>query len=483
MHNSKLITFFKTFTKEEFKAFLPFVQSPYFNSNKKVIELYRHIRTAAPRFTTKRLGRKQTFEYLYPNQTFKDIKLQQLMSELVKVIEKFWKQREYDQKIFSKDLALIKNYRKRNLYMYWEKDMAKIQADLTKETNGLEAADIHLYQLYVALEQHQSIEAAEQRNREPNLQEVSDMLDCYYIVNKLKYYCKALNYQRFQTTSYDWAMIQTVLAEAERKKWLKIPAIAIYYHGVQTLLEHESAAEHFKKLKKLLQEYANYFVRHEIQNIFVLARNFCIRQMRQGKSHYMTEAFELYKIEIKEGLIIENGKFFLSTYKNVTTLALLLKNFEWLEQFLYEYRWAIVPKMFKYTLSQLKFQQQKYEEVVELLQEAEDEEVLFMLSTKILLIKAYVELSLEITDDFTYEDKLENCLTSFMVLLNRKKEMLTKHYIYYLNTVKILREILRETIYCAEKNPETLLLLAERLKTSKLITEDAWLSGLLKRLM
>ena len=113
MHNSKLIAFFKTFTRADFKAFLSFVQSPYFNNNKKVIDLYRYIRSAAPRFTASRLGKHQTFAHLYPNQKFKEIKLQQLMSELIKVIEKFWIQQAFNENELSKDMALIKKYRQK----------------------------------------------------------------------------------------------------------------------------------------------------------------------------------------------------------------------------------------------------------------------------------------------------------------------------------------------------------------------------------
>ena len=483
MHNSKLIAFLKTFTLAEFKAFLPFVQSPYFNSNSKVVELYKYVRSASPRFTASRLNREQTFEYLYPNQTFKEIKLQQLMSDLLKLIEMFWVQQDFEQKRLSKDLSLIRNYRQRGLQRYWEKAMTKTKYNLKQETSHLEAEAVHFYQFQFELERHHAIEAAEQRNREPHLQQVSDSLDGYYMVNKLKYYCKALNYQRFQTMPYEWTMVEAVLEEVEKKKWLKNPAIAIYYHGVQTLLQKANADKHFQHLKKMLKQYVKHFAREEMQNMFVLARNFCIQQLNKNNGDYLVEVFDLYKIEIKQELVIENGRFFASTYKNITTIALMLKDFDWLETFLYEYRWAIMPKMFKYTLSQLRFEQQKYEEVIELLQEAEDEEVLFMLATKLLLIQSYVELSLPDTNDFSYEDKLENAMNSFIALLNRKKESLTKHYIYYLNTVKMIREILKETVYSVEKNEEKLESLGAELNSSKLFTEKVWLGSLLKRLM
>ena len=88
MYQSKLISFLKKFTKDELKSFATFVQSPYFSNNKKASKLYLYIRKSAPDFTSRRLDRVKAFDYLFPNVPFKEIKLQQVMSELVRLIER-----------------------------------------------------------------------------------------------------------------------------------------------------------------------------------------------------------------------------------------------------------------------------------------------------------------------------------------------------------------------------------------------------------
>lgn len=482
MHSSKLLTFLRTFTPDERKAFAAFVQSPYFNSNKKVAKLYLYIRTTAPDFIAPKLERKKAFKHLFPKEVYREIKLHQLMSEMVKLVEKFWIQQGIEQQHFPQQLQLTRSYRQRNLEQYWQKNRRQLQTALSSQPDDIEAAEVYFYQYQLEADLHQSIEIAEQRTREPNLQSISDSLDRFYCINKLKYYCKALNYQRFKTISYEWTMITDILKEVEKGELLQIPAVAIYYQGVQTLLEKDDAVQHFEQLKSLLRLHAKRFSRAEIQNMFILARNYCIRQVNKGSRDFLKEIFELYKIEIAQEIILEEGKLSPTTYKNITTVALALEEFEWFEQFIHDYQWAVTPETFNFTLAQLRFEQKKYKTVIRLLQQAEYEEALLLLTAKALLLKTYFELSLQSTDNFEYEDKLDNYLVSFTVFLQRKKEALTKHYIYYVNFVKVVKAIVKAIHYGAEVDTAKLHQLEQKLNMTKQITEKPWLRDKLKEL-
>ncbi len=492
MHTSKLLVFIQTLSTEELKSFGQFVQSPYFNSNKKVVQLYQYIRKSAPNFEAKRLERQKAFKHLFPGQAFKEIKLQQLMSEIVKLLEKFWVQEDFKQATTQQQLLLTKNFRQKKLNPYWEKNQQALATLLQEKNKNNKVGDTHYYQFQLAVELHENIETAEQRNKEPNLQNVSDNLDQYYFINKLKYYCKALNYQRFKSVNYDFTLIEEVLQEVAKgqtktgEKWLDNPTIAIYYYGVQTLLKpqnEETATIHFKPLKQLLKKHAPYFPRQEIQNMFVLARNFCIKQINSGNRNYLAEVFDLYKIEIDQKLILEEGKLSASTYKNITTVALSLEKFVWLEAFIYDYKWAVNTDTFNFTLAQLRFAQKKYVEVLQLLQDADCEEILLLLANKALLLKTYFELSLDPQNEFIYEDKLENFLVSFTTFLHRKKDTLPKHYIFYLNFAKMVKDMIKATHYNVEKDMSKLQVLSKKLTSITKMTEKPWLRKKMKELM
>ena len=347
MHSSKLLTFLRTFTPSELKTFAAFVQSPYFNSNKKVAKLYGYIRSTAPDFTARKLERKNVFKHLYGNAPYKEIKLHQVMSEMVKLVERFWIQQGMEQQHFPQQLQLVRAYRERGLEQYWQKNRQIVQQSLHTGPIQIDAAELFYHQFLLEADLHESIELAEQRNQEPNLQAISDSLDHFYIINKLKYYCKALNYQRFQTITYQWRMIETILKVVENEALMEVPAIAIYYEGVQTLLEKGEDVQHFEQLKRLLGAHAKRFSRTEIQNMFILARNYCIRQVNKGNRAFLKEIFELYKIEIAQEIILEEGKLSPATYKNITTVALSLEEFEWFEQFIYDYKWGSHARNFQ----------------------------------------------------------------------------------------------------------------------------------------
>lgn len=479
MQNSKVVALLKTFSKREGKLLEKYIRSPFFNTNPTMVLFLKYLQKSAPDFKGRRLERKKAYIALFPNEPFKEIKIQQYMSDLVGLVEAFWVHQAAKRKDVEKYLTIAEQYRKRNLAHYWKKNM-EVAAD--KIAHSAPETTIFCYQqLQIDTALHQAIEAEGQRDQEPNLQQVSDSLDAFYIVSKLKYYCKALNYQRFKTTSYDLQMIVEILAQVERKPYPHIPAIRIYYHAVQTLLDPKAEA-HFNQLKKLLHQHSAQLHPTEVQDMFVLARNYCIQQLNTGNKAYLREIFDLYKIEIANYTPAQAEKLPPSTYKNIATVALLLKEHQWLENFIYTFKNTVTEPLFTFNLASLRFSQKRFEEVVELLQPTEYEEVLLHLSVKSLLLKTYFELEQENPHDFDYEDRLDLYITSFTAFLNRKKEQLTKHYIYYLNLTRYLRELLKWG-RSLEKTNAKLQQLNESITATTKIAEKVWLQEKVQALL
>lgn len=177
----------------------------------------------------------------------------------------------------------------------------------------------------------------------------------------------------------------------------------------------------------------------EIQNIFVLARNFCIKNINRGKREYIKEVLYLYKIEIAENIILEGGKVPDADCRNVIKLA-LLQDVEWALSFLQEFRTKISRDVYTLSLATVYFQQEKYEAILKLLLDVSFKEVLLELAARGLILKTYFQLCRS-TNNFEYEDKLEAYIDSFNVFLKRKKEVLTKGYLLYLNLIKFTQVI------------------------------------------
>jgi len=211
---------------------------------------------------------------------------------------------------------------------------------------------------------------------------------------------------------------------------------------------------------------------NDLQDIFVLARNYCIKRINNGDAKYLNELFDLYKIEIKEEIILENGKIPPSTYKNIVTLGLHLQQFAWTKQFINDYKTHIASvfaeDVFHYNLARLFFAKKEYKHVVFELNAVRFSEKFLALDTRVLLAQAYYEL-----DEI---DVLYSLLDSFYAYLKRKKNI-AYHQAHYLNFVSLLKKMIR-LLPQEKKKKEQLLELINRQK----MVEKKWLLDKLRHL-
>jgi len=471
MLQSKLISIFKTLTKQEIKSLNKFVHSPYFNTNESIIVLFDYLRKVAPHFPEKKLTKEAIYKHLFPKTKFNLRRLKWLANELTQLIEQFWLHEKIKENTTAKHLHIANAYEEKGFRNYWQQSISKTQDACEK--SSFEAEKWHYYQWQITLSEHIAIENKEVRSEEPNLQAVHHSLDAFYLCSKLKYYCKTLNYQRFQSHKYDIRLIQTVLQEAKQDIYKNFPAIRIYYHGIQTLLSMENESD-FEALKQLLQQHSKQFDVTEVQNMFVLARNFCIKHINQGHQNYGRKLLNVYQIEIENDLLLINGRVPDATCKNIVMMALHLQETDWVIDFLEKYENFIDEEVLTFNMAFVFFHQKKYKRVLNLLEKIDFKEGLLRLSAKCLMLKTYYELYQKYNDDFEYEEKLDLFLHSFNTFLNRKKEHFPRHYIYYMNLIGFIKKLFM-LHFEIKINKVQLKSLQNEVENTVEVTEKDWL--------
>jgi len=394
------------------------------------------LKKASPKWPSKKLDKAYMYSKLFPGEKYVEKRLVEMRNALVKLVEQYWlvSKKMHTPQTY---INLAATYHQIGLFNYSETYFEKSLQSLSLERLGVNTYHRHLVDFH--LNKHDLIEAEGKRNQEPNLQTLHDQLDAYYLCIKLKYYYKVLNYQNFRSHAYDISMVKEVLTESTKEKYQIYPSIQIYYHAVYSLLSLDNE-QNFYALRDLLKKHTNTFSVKELQNIFVLARNFCAKNFNRGKRNYIQEALDLYKVEIKEGIILEDGKISDFSCRNIIKLALLQHEIAWASTFLGNYKEKISEEVYHLSLANVHFSNRQYLLVLKILLNTNFKDVLLELAARGLILKTYFQLC-RTTNDFTYEDKLKAYIDSFNAFLKRKKEVLTRGYLHYLNLVNFTNTI------------------------------------------
>ena len=410
MQQSALSELFQNLTNKERLAVTKAVQSPFFNNKEDVAKLWQLLcdKTEIP-------SKEEAFLYLYKGEKYTAQKIYTLMSHLLALIERVLVTLENEQDEVAKNLTMSVLYRKKGLSKYFQSSMQ--EAKVLQEKSDLLDANFHWQQYEMELEMYEFNIA--NRTKELNLQALNDTLDTSFIVEKLKQTCILLSHQAVYNTKYETGLLASILIYLEKNpSLLETPSVAVYYYCYLTFAKPSETA-YFERFKQLLLDYYKHFSNDDIRDLYLSATNYCIKKHNSRDDKYAREGLELYKKALKEGFLLENGVLSRFSYRNIVAWALLLKEFEWAESFIYKYKNNLErtyrDSMFSFSLARLEYSRKNYEAALLLLQKAEYRDILLGLAAKVILLKIYYE-----TNEF---DALEAHLASMRTYLLRKRIM------------------------------------------------------------
>ncbi len=460
MLKSRLIQVLRTFSKKEFRELNKWVNSPFHNQREDVIALYDYLVTTNHLFNDNLLNKPLVFSKIYPNESFDDSKMRQVMHFFFKTIEEFlFFQKESGEEI-KKKLSLLKIYKERKL----DKSFYKTQKDIENFfKRKIEPKEDDLFTSYQIKKEIVEFNSKIKRSQELNLQELSDTYDEAFIVEKLKHACLALAHKRVFNIDYEIGLLGEVLEFTEEKNLLGNSRIGIHFYLYKIL--NENKVEDFYILKNYLKN-VEHFPQVEIKEAYGNAINFCASQINSGNKDFIKEAFYLYKNGIEKGIFIENNLISRWAFKNAIVVGLKLKEFEWVENFIENYNQYLEEKhresFLYFNYAMLHYEKGNYNKVLEVIQKYEFTDILVNLNAKIILVKVYYELE---------EIKvLESFLESMRAYIQRKK-VIGYQKIVYKNMLKYTKKLLKVNPYSKTQKEK----LKAEIEAAKPLTEKTWL--------
>lgn len=461
LKKSKLIEVFKSLDQRDYYELGKFVRSPFFNGQEKIIRFYDLLHEYYVQL--KLIPEKEKIAtVIFPNESYDDVKIRLLMSDLNKVIEQYLMHKAFFKDQVKAKSQLASSFRQKKLSKHFRKTIK--EAKVLQDKSPYRHAEFFYDRYQIQQEEYQFL-SSNKRTEQLNLQEISNTIDITYLAMKLRQTCFLLAHQRVYKAEYDFGLLPDVIQYIEKRGLLNIPAISVYYYCYYSLTRPEQVS-YFIRFKELLFEHSTKFPPTEIRDLHILAINYCIKRLNEGIEDYAQEGLDLYKKGLENGYLIEDKLLSRFTYNNIVAMALRKHDYDWTDQFILKYKNALERKYqestYHFNKARLEYSRKNYDDALELLQKSDFKDLLNNLISKILLLKIYYE-----RQEFNL---LESHLDSLLTFIRRKK-VIGYHKENYLNIVYYTKKLLTVNFYSSKERQE----LRQRISQEEILTERDWL--------
>lgn len=255
------------------------------------------------------------------------------------------------------------------------------------------------------------------------------------------------------------------------------PYIRLQYLGYLTVRGSE---EHFERLKAELAIQRNTLPEDEGKHLYRLALNFCYFRLNEGKDRFEQEADELLLELLDIGWLQEDGLLPPEQFKNIISLKLRRGELEWAKVFFSEWESRLTDNQngaaLRYNRATLAFFEKRYSECIREMDEVMRDfkaDVFYGLDARLYQIKALFERNDH--DDLL---ELESRLNSFRVFVLRDKKVGEIDKGHYKNFVKQCRRLVRLRDEVGEKRGDKIEKFLSDLSGLRPISNKKWFESM-----
>lgn len=416
---------------------------------------WKYLKKYHPDFSTNKISKQVVFKALYPKKVHEDKQIRYLMSNLLKLGERFLLAQHIEKGGTEVSLQLLEEFNKRKLDRHYNQLKTKLNLSLTNS----KASELDRFDHQIKLTDIEQIHFVRQNNRQYNdkIQFGSNYLNRFFVLKKLKYACEMLDRQTFLSGSYQLGLPENWITWLEANNFWEEKAIKMYTY-VFLALKHSEIFSHFETLHKILNTDISEISSQDQEDLFLYAINYCARKIRKGENVYVEIALSLYLKGIEKQILLEAGYLSPWTFDNIVKLALRLEKYTWIENFIKKHK-PLLPTEFQensmaYNLAELHCYKKDFNKALAFLFKVEFSDLVHHLGSRIMLSKIYYELE--------EEEALLSLMSAFIMFLKRNKKISDSIRKTCLNFCDILFLLTRGKVEKAEKKIQNITLLADK---------------------
>lgn len=482
MKDTKLIQLLRTFTKDEYKLFEKFAESPYHIKGKNCGPFVTALKKFYPKFTSPKLTYEEIYKTLYPSNKFNRQVMWNLVSAAERTAEEFLMY-EALKNSFDANAALLKALSEKKLTGHFSRNITKAQKQLREAKTGRKLfSDNAKLETYIIekdfFDDKQHLTPQNILRRGENII-LAFLLEITENLNDL-----SINHDMYNTEyreSLQYKFLAAIDAEhlarhAFGSKMEHAYIIELCSHWLKMILE-PGEESHFFSFKKIYLTHDENLDMHDKYIMTSAMSAYCSIKIYSGQKGFRKELFELNRHRLSNELAFyPEGQLPKNIYKQIFINAIMLDEMEWTNTFITDYTKRLKPE-FQKPMSSLaralmNLHQKKYDEVISDLIDAEYLDIRDKIHVKIITAQAYYELSAT--------ESLLSHIDSAKHFLKNTKEMTEKRKTDYGNFFSALQKLillsekpdtpalqaLSEEVTIINNNRKWLLEKIEALKTS-----------------
>lgn len=434
MLQNKVLRLLNRLSPKEFKELNRFLQSPFFNTNPRIVGFYDQLKKYYPSFDSPKLEREKLYKKLFPGKQYHYQQLANLITEFTKLTEQYYVQLGLRSNPILQKKTLIDSYSERDLYDLFEKDTLDLLKTLKK--NEVDPQHRHAYLLLKALAFHPQNHLISKNNEQLN--DLMIALDHSYWEEKLFLASEIKNMAAFLKTEIPIPLFEEIKSIAKQQS--QNSTLQAYLLLLKTLGSHST--DDYEQLKSFFERNNDKLNRKLQLTIYRSLNNYCVQKINSGNSLYYEKQLQLYQFGLDHKFILNNNIISAPAFINICNAGIYSNNLNWVSQFVEEYQDQLNPlikeEILNIVFAVIAFYQSDYPKVIEILIHFKSDHVARHFSARKLLIRSYFELFIQ--DNSYYEVFLSACL-SFEKMLYRNDQKATRRIESNLNFIHFLKKI------------------------------------------
>lgn len=427
MQKNSLIKLLKAFSKKELQDFGEFINSPYFNKKKSVIDLFNILHKFYPDFNDEALMKENIHKKMFPGKTYSDSNFRVLVHNLNELARKFCAYRSFENNKTDFKYKELLGLMNKQQFQYLDKMILKLIKDL--DSDELNANEYYYSKFRIEYENlffltvtHASV--FEKFLHKLDFEKTFDDLTSFYIIITLRLYINILNIQIIYKKEFKTDHFERMLSLIDNEIFKENPYTELYFY-VMKMLKGNEQYKYYLKTREKLKVLKNKLNADDLNEIYINLTNYCNRCIAAGKNEFLKEKFDIYKEESESKAYFLNGFVTPVYYKNRIRLGLDLKEFKWVREFIENFKDKLhtdsKSNVYLYNLALYEFETSNFTKSLELLSGIKFDELYMKFDTKVLQIMIYYELNSDDSLDFSME-AFRHFLINNKLLPENKKE-------------------------------------------------------------